>query len=100
MSFRVIRIDQGRSAPISPKSGMAERAFSVHDAVMHTTGLSFGLTPTQERTLRSLLSARLQRAERQTIGPEASSLLPVSARAALGPSQTECAVGNKRPHQR
>ena len=80
---------------------MAERAFSKHvsseeDEVVRSMHLGFnvtpyGLTPTQERTLRALLSVRLHRAQSGTI-------VTPHQRANCPP--TECSIGNKKPRHR
>jgi hypothetical protein len=68
---------------------------------MHMNGTPYGLTPTQERTLRELLSARLHSAERNRVGRRAvSSLLPITACSALGRPPTKCSIGSKKPRHR
>jgi hypothetical protein len=69
-------------------------------ASMHINGTPYGLTPTQERTLRELLSAHLHSAERNRVGRKALSLLPITACSALGRPPTECSIGSKKPRHR
>jgi hypothetical protein len=64
---------------------------------MRATGTSYGLTPTQERTLRALISARLQHAERHTVGPKAATLIPAGVPGHI--SDLDDAQG-RDPHRR
>jgi hypothetical protein len=59
-------------------------------------GMPYGLTPTQVRTLRALLSARLHRAPRWNPNKFRGSI-QIGTRSALDRPPTERAIGNKQP---